>query len=522
MMTAMNTTQTAHDTTQERLRQPLRCPACNEPVEAPQSADVDEFPCPHCKAPIPASQTGIVEGMVIDDFHLIRRLGRGAMGEVFLARQRSLSRMVAIKVLASGMTSSSKQISWFQREVQNLARLQHPNIITAFYAGVHEQSQYVAMSHVDGEDLRDRIQRRGMMGEEEALSVAYKVADALRYAWEEHGLLHRDIKPANIMIDAHGEVKLTDLGISKCVYDESEERQGQRISGTPIYMSPEQARGDADIDFRSDMYSLGITLYHMLTGAPPFDETEVTAILNRQRFEHPPPIENARPDLSPGTRALQQRLLSKLPNGRYDSWDALLYALSEALTQRPALGAAGIRSGYETQEVWLDKPLRQRRWKRVAMGLSALLATVLAGPATWQWMQIEPPERSLRTVTQETADALRNTPQGLAHAVNVIGDTASQAMGAIETAYTNWSLRRIERERRQRVSEVLEHLDQRANQHLRDGRPDKAASVYTEYDGPWAKESFEARRERAGAYYSRRLPRKPEEKANDPIDSTEP
>lgn len=448
---------------------------------------------------------GFGAGMTLDDFRLVRRIGRGAMGEVYLANQRSLSRNVAVKILSPAMTSSPEQVDRFRREVQNLARLQHPNIVSAFYAGTHGDIHYLAMSYVDGDNVHALIREHGTLGEEEALSVLYKVADALRYAWEEFGFIHRDIKPANIMIDSDGEVKLTDLGLSKFVYEESSATHGHRIFGTPHYMSPEQARGELDLDFRSDMYSLGITFYHMLAGHPPFEDEDISRILQRQLREKPPPIRDARPDLSPGSEALLQRLLAKSPNERYDSWDALLHAVSEILADVPTLAHRALLQGHKTREVWLESERRRKRQRRL-IALFALVTVLGLGVSWWEYHRGEPEEPSLPDFAQQTLERALASPEKLDATIENLREQIHRAAGAPERAYLQWSKQRLERERQQRIEEVLEHLDERANAYLLSGLPDFAADVYLEYDGPWAAESRNAREERAAAYRRDKTP----------------
>ena len=494
------------DTSRERTGSPVTpemrisfdCPACGGRIETDASPSSVEFPCPHCGSLIMTPAIGFGAGMLLDDFKLIRRIGQGAMGEVYLALQQSLSRHVAVKILAPGMTSSPEQIERFHREVQNLARLHHPHIVSAFYAGVRDDIHYLAMTYVDGRNLHTHIRETGSLPEEEALSVIYKVADALRYAWEEFGFIHRDIKPANIMIDQDGEVKLTDLGLSKFVYEESSATHGHRIFGTPHYMSPEQARGDLDLDFRSDMYSLGASFYHMLAGHPPFDGEDAHTVLERQRTDAPPPIHDMCPSLSEGSASILQRLLAKSPNERYDSWDDLLRAVTESLAQLPE---------HDESPKWRDrsqgagrgKAGRRRKRTRFLTALALFIAALL-GWAAWEYKGSAPEDPSLPDFAQQALERARTSPEHLDAAIEKLREQVGRAAGATEEAYLRWSKLRLERERQQRIAEVLEHLDERARAYLHAGLPDYAAEVYLEYDGPWAEESLEARLERAAAY----------------------
>lgn len=442
----------------------------------------------------------LAPGLVMDDFMLLNRIGEGAMGAVFVAQQQSLGRRVAVKVLAPGMTSSAEQIQRFRREIQNLARLQHPNIVTAFYAGVNETLHYVAMTYVEGEDLHHRLQRRGPLSEVEALSVLYKVGDALRYAWEAHGLIHRDIKPANIMLDATGDVKLTDLGISRLVYEEDVEAQVSHIFGTPHYMSPEQVRGELDLDFRSDMYALGMTFYHMCCGYPPFDSDDVEYILECQRSSPLPPIEEDAPQLSLRSRQILQRLTAKHPGDRYDSWDALLTAVQTALDAQPPVllkmdsqsVAAIDRPRPSTRRAWA------RRWGGLVLGVAVL---GVGGEALRQ-----PDEAWTAAWRRYGVQARTHLAQAISHGVENTTSGLQHSRVWLAARLDHWQAQRRTKMEQQRVAEVIAHLDARAQEYLQAGQPERAAAVYTEYDGPWAEASFAVRRERAEAFFSRSRP----------------
>ena len=170
----------------------------------------------------------------------------------------------------------------FSHEAQTLARLNHPNIVPAFDAGHTDECYYMAMGYIDGETLEDKLKRSGSMDELELLKISLKVIDALEYAWNEFKLLHRDIKPANIMIDQMGEVRIMDMGIAKNTMEDGGLTQAGMVVGTPFFMSPEQAQASTGIDFRSDVYALAATMYHMITGVLPFQGPNVMAILAKK------------------------------------------------------------------------------------------------------------------------------------------------------------------------------------------------------------------------------------------------
>ena len=200
------------------------------------------------------------KGDLIGGFVLEERVGRGGMGEVWLAEQRSMKRKVALKVMYSHFSQNSSFLYRFNKEVKIIANLDHPNIVTAHDAGEDNGLYYLAMKYVDGESLSGLLKRDGMISEQEALAIIRDVAGALKYSWDELQLLHRDIKPGNIMLDCSGKPLVMDMGISRSAIDDNSLTITGMTIGTPYYMSPEQADGLSDIDCRADMYSLGILL----------------------------------------------------------------------------------------------------------------------------------------------------------------------------------------------------------------------------------------------------------------------
>jgi serine/threonine-protein kinase len=309
------------------------CPHCRHELESPPRLNAVNLPCPACGRTVRAPATGLYPGVVLDAMRIERRLGRGAMGEVYLATHLNLDRKVALKVLSPAFTGNREAVDRFMKEVRNLAKLTHPNLITAYTAGSCEDIYYLAMSYVAGETMHSRIQRKGPLAEEEALSVALCVARALRYAWERHHILHRDVKPANIMVDDDGEIKLTDLGLSKSLLEEGEATQSGLLIGTPHYMSPEQARGESVTDVRTDIYGLGATLYHMLCGGPPFPSENVSDILRGHLSALPPSVRDKRPASTPATTRLVAWMMAKDPARRPANW-TVVEAELEGILQR--------------------------------------------------------------------------------------------------------------------------------------------------------------------------------------------
>ncbi len=303
------------------------------------SASGQQVQCPQCGTDVTVPQARLGPGVTIGGFRIERLLGTGGMGEVYLARQLSMERPVALKIMAAHARSPEDKERFIQ-EVKTLARLEHPNIVTAHEAGEDGGYLYLAMSYVNGEALDRRLATQGHIPEREAVRIIRKIARALDYAWTEHRLLHRDIKPGNILMDAHGEPKLADLGLAQSVQAAEGRAEHPRIAGTPNYMSPEQAEGRDDLDCRSDIYALGATLYHMLTGQLPYaaDTPEETL---RRKFEEPlPDPRSFQPQISPATVALLAGMLAHDRAERYSTWKELITDIDRVLAGKPPLHGA--------------------------------------------------------------------------------------------------------------------------------------------------------------------------------------
>ncbi len=312
------------------------CPYCDHRI----SADTTHLPngrvnCPGCHEVVLVPAGGIEPGMKLGDFRIERCLGVGGMGEVFLAVQEAMDREVALKVLPPAVTGNKALVDRFLQEARMAGKLEHPNIVTAFYAGQDKGYYYLAMSYVEGEDLEARIKREGRVPEAEAVGICVKVARALDYAWEKYRLLHRDLKPANIMIAADGEVKLMDMGIAKALTEDSNLTMAGVLLGTPFYMSPEQAKNVGELDCRSDIYALGGTLFHLVTGSRPYDGPTAISVVAKHLNDPVPSAQVQCPDVSLGCARLIGRMMAKDRERRPESWSALAMQLEGVLEQAP-------------------------------------------------------------------------------------------------------------------------------------------------------------------------------------------
>ncbi|MBM3862211.1 MAG: serine/threonine protein kinase, partial [Verrucomicrobia bacterium] len=285
-----------------------------------------------------------LEGQKIGDCEIIAKLGQGGMGAVYKARQPELDRLVAVKFLPRDWSDDSDFVARFKREAASAARLNHPNMVQVYTAGKHEDTYYFVMEFVDGEDVQQRLDRKGRLHPAEAVTIALCVAQALDYGWKRAKLIHRDIKPDNIYLSNNGEVKLGDLGLAKSV---SSTLTGLTpfggSMGTPHFVSPEQARGNRDVDFRADIYSLGCTLYYMLTGQLPYGrDGDALAIVHKHVYEPPPAILKVWPDCPPALAALVTRMVEKKPEDRYQNYDEVTAEMQCILDSLPPVPSAAV------------------------------------------------------------------------------------------------------------------------------------------------------------------------------------
>jgi len=252
----------------------------------------------------------------LGDYELIQKLGEGGMGAVYRAKQLSTDRIVALKVLPRSLARQAEFLERFRREAEIILSLDHPNIVKGVGIGAAEGYYYLAMEFVDGIDVYSLLERRGVLEERRSLEIIMQIAMGLQHAYE-HSLIHRDIKPDNMLLEIGGHAKLADLGLAKVVGEMCRITQPGMVVGTPYYISPEQARGEEDIDIRSDIYALGATLYHMLTGKPPFDGTDPSMVITRRLTEELPDPRDVQPDISDDACLVLSAMMAKDVKDRY-------------------------------------------------------------------------------------------------------------------------------------------------------------------------------------------------------------
>jgi serine/threonine-protein kinase len=274
----------------------------------------------------------------IPGYEIIEKVGQGGMGAVFKARQVSLDRVVALKILSPRLAEDQEFCERFIREAQSVAKLNHPNIIVGIDVRRYGKYFYFAMEFVDGDTALRILKKSGPFSEARALKVAVQVARALEHA-HRNGLVHRDIKPDNIMLTARDEAKLCDLGLAKKVDVEAGSRLTGTAMGTPHYISPEQARGESNVTIASDLYSLGASLYHMTTGQTLFKGASSQEIMLQHLTAEAPNAKKLRPELSDNFCRILEKLLAKSPQDRHANPTELLADLERAQRGRPPKAA---------------------------------------------------------------------------------------------------------------------------------------------------------------------------------------
>lgn len=280
-------------------------------------------------------------GSTLGNYQIIEELGRGGMAVVYRAYQPSLNRYVAIKVLPPQLSFDQQFIQRFQREARAAAGLRHPNIVVIHDVGHADDTYYIVMEYLEGQTLKDLIEREGSLHPRRVARIVEQVAAALDYA-HQRGLVHRDVKPANIFVGQGDHVTLTDFGIAKAASETQQLTRTGMLMGTPEYMSPEQAEGST-VDHRTDLYALGVVLYQMLVGRVPFRGTTPHAVLHNVIYEAPTPPRQINPNVSTVLEAIILKAVAKSPGQRFQRGAELVKALREGLKRGgvPAPLAAG-------------------------------------------------------------------------------------------------------------------------------------------------------------------------------------
>ena len=333
-----------------------------------------------------------LSGRSLGGYRLLRRLGRGAMGDVYLAEQQSLGRQVAVKVLRGDRSLHPGAVERFSQEARAAAALVHGNIVQIHEVACVDGVHFLAEEYVAGPSLKAWLLARGPLDAIQAISVLSQVGSALVKS-AQAGIVHRDIKPENLLVTPAGEVKVADFGLARVLEDDLELTQQGMALGTPLYMSPEQAAG-RPVDVRSDLYSLGASVYHLLAGQPPFTGPTSLAVALAHQREQPMPLAAFRPELPAGLGRIVEQLLAKRPEERCESPTELLQAV-EAVELAISTGSRHGRLPLAWDGDAVD-------WKPAtpSAGVARMAAPTLAGRAQAQTSRLREATQHL----QESAD----------------------------------------------------------------------------------------------------------------------
>jgi serine/threonine-protein kinase len=309
-------------------------------------------------------------------YRLEAKLGSGGMSTVYLARDTTLDRPVAVKVMHREMSEQADQLERFRQEARAVAKISHPNVVAVIDAGEDGGYPYIVFEYVEGETLKARINRVGALDVQEALAYAIEVARGLTVAHARR-MVHRDIKPQNVLIDAEGRAKLTDFGISRQLEKEGMTATG-RVLGTTDYVAPEQAMGHG-ADQRSDIYSLGVVLFEMLTGHVPFQADSQVGVAMKHVNEELPDVQGDRPEISAATALVVERATAKDPSKRYADIGEMIDDLSTALEVEAA--RAGSTTGEATTVLEAVPPAKRKLSRRATWSWVAILAAIMIAAA---------------------------------------------------------------------------------------------------------------------------------------------
>ena len=323
----------------------------------------------------PSTSSQMIGTVLSGRYKLEAKLGSGGMSTVYLARDTTLDRSVAVKVMHREMSEQADQLERFRQEARAVAKLSHPNVVAVIDAGEDGGHPYIVFEYVEGETLKQRINRVGALDPQEALAYAIEVARGLTVA-HARNMVHRDIKPQNVLIDSEGRAKLTDFGISRQLEQDGMTATG-RVLGTTDYVAPEQAMGHP-VDQRSDIYSLGVVLYEMLVGQVPFHADSQVGVAMKHVNEELPDVQQRRPEISAAAALVVERATAKDPDQRYQQVGELIDDLSTALEVEAA--RAGSTTGEATSVLEAVPPAERKlgggggRRSWLAIGLLVLVA----------------------------------------------------------------------------------------------------------------------------------------------------
>ena len=351
----------------------------------------------------------MVGEVLADRYEVEELVGAGGMSSVYRAHDRLLDRKVALKVMHQHFGEDPEYVERFRREARSVASLAHPNVVTVIDRGEQDGRQFIVFEYIDGENLKQLIQRRGAAPVKTALELAKQIAQALSFAHQQ-GLVHRDVKPQNVLLNGDGTAKVTDFGIARSLDVQHGMTQTGTVLGTSDYIAPEQAQGQA-VDEQTDVYSLGVVLYELLTAEVPFPGESFVAVAMRHINEPPPLLRDSRPDVPPRVEAVVQKAMAKNPADRFKSMAELCAELDACLAE--------LSTGTHTVAVAPARPRRRGAspWPVIA----AVLVLIAIGAGIGWW--------ALHRSSGNGPSGATNITSGGGSAVNLSAITAYDPFG---------------------------------------------------------------------------------------------
>src|SRR5271170_6942592 len=348
----------------------ITCAKCGNLIDVTGLDAGDGITCPYCANEFPITRQ-------FGNFLLERQVGAGGMGAVYPGRDMTLNRVVAVKVLKPELVSDKKFLDTFLREAEITASLNHPNIVQVYAFGQHEGVYYMVVEYISGGSLDDKIADRGQITELEGIEIGIAVARGLECALQRGGLIHRDIKPGNILFNANNTPKVVDFGLSLS-FDTTDHFDGE-IWGTPYYVAPEKLEREAET-FQSDLYSLGATLFHAMSGRPPYEGDDPNAVAMMHLSGNVISLKAFAPEISDQTAYAVGKAMARYPEDRYDSYTEFVSQLEDA---KRRITDPNYRASQQKQVEILDAPGggNLRLWLIIGM---VALVVVIAGLLIWK------------------------------------------------------------------------------------------------------------------------------------------
>ena len=362
---------------------PYSCPNCNNDLQVEvKGLKRKVITCPSCEqeTQLP-DDLGIGPGVIIGDgYKLEKKIGDSHLGEIYIAVKTNDGQNVRIEILSGSVTSDEESVTRFLNEIELLRSLKHKNLLSYIEAGQDNETYFLVTAHEPGMGLEEKLRKDGPAEEKSALNYLISIAEVLKYTWEDgdRKLLHRDIKPQNIYITKDNEAKLTGFGIAKSSDGQALGLTGVGFTiGTPEYMSPEQIKASEDLDFRSDLYALGIVMYETLVGELPFIDDAPILLMQKHMDEIPVPVHERNPKISKQCSNLIDKMLAKERDDRHGSWDELINEATEIVNTEIKVPEKPVSSPRSGPEINKSKPAASSNNQPIAIIIAIVGGIIL-------------------------------------------------------------------------------------------------------------------------------------------------